>query len=271
MRILELLKNFWSAKKGSILLAGLSIIALSIATGLFFIYSNNEFLSSMDRINLTEYEKAIKAIQINDLYIQIISTSLIIGMSLTFLIGIFKPSLSRWSFNESADISKYQKNPIETLLDVVVPVSALIFVLYQIMAGSLFATTTVTVKGDLCREHGKILVSATLERGGNWLAAIALDQYFLSDFEPNILDKSKIPQSIWKFPRRQSGLLRLAPNEKTSTQFYMSGLDNPNVSALYLTVSVRSYALFWPIPSESLAHAVIPVISPTNVGDCGGK
>jgi hypothetical protein len=271
MRISQLWKNFWLAKKGSILLAGFSILALSVATGLCFIYANREFILFMDRIALADDEKTLKAIQIYDLYMQIGWTSLIIGTSLTILMVIFKPSVLRWISNESADANKNQKNAIETLLDVVVPVSALIFVLYQIMAGSLFATTTVTAKGDLCREDGKVLVSATLERGGNWLAAIALDQYFLSHDEPKLLGKLENPQSVWKFPRPQSGLLRLAPNEKTSTQFYIPGLNNLNISVLYLTVSVRSYALFWPIPSESLGRAVIPVVSPTNVGECGGK
>lgn len=247
----------------SIISVAFNGIVISIIIGALFIWSDWKILQMFWNQN-TVFE---------DLCEQIALTAVIIGISFALLIRIFRSSLSR-NTSEPEKIESLSpstvvvlpsegKTSVNTLIKIVAPVSATLFFLYQILAGSLFATTTVTVKGERCNKAGKLLVTATIERGDNWLAAIAVDQYMLSSSDE---DKEFKATDAWKFPRKSDKLLRLAPHEKTSTQFILKAQDvlpagNIN-SDIFLTMSVRSYAIFWPIPSESLARAVIPAIMP---------
>lgn len=203
-----------------------------------------------------------------DLCVQIALTSVIIGTSIALLIKIFRSSLpknpSKTKEIESASLTTVvglpseDKTWVDTLIKIITPVSATLFFLYQAIAGSLFATTSITVKGDRCNDAGKLLVTATIERGDNWLAAIAVDEYQLSEDEKRV---GQIVPERWHFPRKSDDLLYLAPHEKTATQFIWT-VPEDSKHDLFLTMSVHSYAKFWPITSESFARAVIPAVMP---------
>ncbi len=137
----------------------------------------------------------------------------------------------------------------------IVPFCALSFFAYQAVAGAFFATTSVSL--DAKRDSDdpqKILVRVTLERGDNWLVDIVSVSYSLSSTE---LPGENLPakSNAINFPCRPGKGLRLAPKEKTSTDF---SFGQENVEDIFITVQVVSYALLWPIPSTSYVKALIP-------------
>jgi hypothetical protein len=146
------------------------------------------------------------------------------------------------------------KGGVEFLVNAGVPLAAGAFFLYQVMAGSFFATTTVTVKATRC--NGKILVLATLERGDNFLVVIPADEYHVGP-----IDKSY--NSGWKeagFQRKRDGTLALGPKERTTTMFFINSAPSEDTA---ITLAIDAYAISWPVPSESFAQVLVPA----SIGD----
>jgi hypothetical protein len=208
--------------------------------------------------------------RLNDLwYIDIPITSALLGFAVGFatwfvrramLANRTRQAMPRIAANPSAGHSQSTSKSdsdsgTEFLLKAVVPVAAAAFFFYQVIAGSYFAGTTVTVQGTRCGD--KILVSVTLERGDNWLVNIPADEYHVGpvgtgdDFD-----------SGWKsigFQRKRYGDLRLAPKEKTTTMFFVEPTDAR--SDTIIVVAIDSYAKYWPMPSQSFAKLIIPAVA----------
>jgi hypothetical protein len=133
------------------------------------------------------------------------------------------------------------------------PLLALGYFLYQLVAGAMFATTSVSLSAARDPTHPtRLLVKLSIERGAQWMADIAS-----AAVAQHPSDHLWTPLPKWEpvqLPGRENEPLRLAPGEKTATEFSMAGVS-PRV--FYLTVRVISYASYWPVPSESFARVRI--------------
>ncbi|MFT7774000.1 hypothetical protein [Roseateles sp.] len=134
------------------------------------------------------------------------------------------------------------------------PILALGYFLYRLVAGAMFATTSVGLSAERDpADPARLLVRLTVERGPHWMADIASDVVILHEVE----DLWRAPLARWeraRLPRREDGSLRLAAGEKTATEF---SLDGVSLRAFHLTARVVSYASYWPVPSESYARVRI--------------
>jgi hypothetical protein len=210
--------------------------------------------------------------RLNDLWcIHIPITSALLGFAVGFAVWFVRRAILANSTGQgmpaiarAASTGLHSQSPpnaggnsgSEFLLKAVVPVAAAAFFFYQVIAGSYFAGTTVTLQGSRCLD--KILVSVTLERGDNWLVSIPADEYHIgpvgADFDTG-----------WKpvgFQRKKYGDLRLAPKEKTTTMFLVEPSDA--VSDTTIVVAVDSYAMYWPMPSQSFAKLIVPAPAKTD-------
>lgn len=141
----------------------------------------------------------------------------------------------------------------------VVPMAAALYFVYQFAAGALFATTSVSL--DIEREDEQpdtAIVTMKLERGDNWIVEIV--SAAVTTEYPHTQATSWTNSNL---PRRPDGTLRLAPKETTSTKFRIK-LPSRRMDAvvdqtndIVVTARVVSYALWWPVPSESFASTLI--------------
>lgn len=137
---------------------------------------------------------------------------------------------------------------------------SLCYFIYQIAAGNLFATTSISIHdAKWCIGEHYIQASAEIERGSYWTSQIMLDQYAVTDLsETKYPFDSSTGYVIFKFPRRHDGMLVLAPEEKSEAEFLIwipkSYWDKSTIS---LTARVISYDTFWPVPSESFTSVVV--------------
>jgi len=155
----------------------------------------------------------------------------------------------------NADGFNNTKDRLDTLSKAAVPAAAALYFLYQAFAGSFFATTSILLEATREKTPGnKVVVKATIERGDNWLVEIITksDEYSITT------SQEQKPEG-WKpinFPGRDEGnktLLRLAPKEKTHTDFT---IDNKN--GIFVTARIRYYSIGWPFPAESRAKIYVP-------------
>jgi hypothetical protein len=121
---------------------------------------------------------------------------------------------------------------------------------YQVLAGAFFSTTSIAIQATRDpNDPSKVLVTATLTRGDNWLAVIVVNSHQLE------CDGQLTPWLDMRFPRRLGNrTLRLGPKEQTSTTFI---IDKASKGEITITARIESYSIFWPVASESYARTSV--------------
>ena len=146
---------------------------------------------------------------------------------------------------------KSTSGPVELFLSGAVPLSAMLYFIYQVVAGALFATTSVTLTAVRDEFDPKIaLITMKLERGDNWVSEIAS-----AAVTTGIPYQDAMKWQEANFPRRTNGTLRLAPKEETETMFHIE-LEN-ETEDVFITARIITYGIMWPMASESFALALI--------------
>jgi hypothetical protein len=163
-------------------------------------------------------------------------------------------AISCWTFYEwkVRALEADHRSTWERFFDSAVPIFAALFFVYQALSGSFFATTSPTLEVKVEKEQPeKALVTASLERGDNWLVEVASAQYIIGPAGQDDSGWRNLP-----LPRRSDGHLRLGPKEKTTTQIRV---DLAEKDDWFITTRFVTYALYWPVPSVSYARALIPM------------
>jgi len=168
-----------------------------------------------------------------------------------FLIAVASGFLVWWT---QVFVSPSSQNPTFAVAVLVQFIGAGYFI-YQLMAGALFATTSISI--DAVRstiEPHKIRISVTLERGSNWLAVIVADAYYV------VTPDAPITWHTIGFPRRErDDSLRLGPNEKTATTIV---LTRPPELDVTIVAKVEFYSILWPVAGESFAKTIVLASAP---------
>lgn len=171
-------------------------------------------------------------------------------------IGLAALIVQQWAVYSLSRSSSSSSGPVELFLAGAVPMAAALYFLYQLAAGALFATTSVTlelvgsVDEKVNNKPASAVMSMKLERGDNWMVEVASAAVTTGLPYHKGLD--------WKesnLPRRRDGTLRLAPKETTSTRFRITLGDRTEDTVV--TARVVTYALWWPLPSESFGSTLI--------------
>lgn len=173
----------------------------------------------------------------------VVITSLMLGGALFLLLQWASFCISRSHAPSSGGV--------ELFLAGAVPMAAALYFLYQLLAGALFATTSVSI--DAVRDTvqtDSAIVTLKIERGDNWLTEIA--SAAVTTESPSH-DAKRWQEA--DLPRRPDRQVRLAPKETTSTRFRLP--LGKNAKDIVVTARVVAYGLFWPIPSESFASALV--------------
>lgn len=217
---------------------------LLIPIGLFlaFVVTASVRFASIN-LHSRKRSKEIESPYVKLPWLQVIVTGLAIGVAALIVQQWTVYSLSREGSSSSG--------PVELFLAGAVPMAAALYFLYQLAAGALFATTSVTLEIERADTRPtSAVVSMKLERGDHWMVEIA-----------SAAVAQKLPyheEQKWQeanLPRRRDGTLRLAPKETMSTRFRIK-LDDQTADTV-VTARVVTYALWWPMPSESFASTLI--------------
>lgn len=155
---------------------------------------------------------------------------------------------------------------IDTFFKLIVPLLTIGFFLYKAIGGALFATTSLTLDAKrIVGDPESIFVTATIERGSNWLVEIQDAVYIFSvnGIQQGRYRNMGFPRTgETPFPRAEGDRLgpvptslKLAPGEKTATQFR---LEAGSLDEVEITAYVSVVAVTWPIPSWSFARALVP-------------
>lgn len=182
-------------------------------------------------------------------YAEVVSTCLGLWLALTLLLS---PPLVI-----AAGISTWNKR-FEAMFKIAVPLVALGYFLYQIAAGTFFATTSVSLEAvPSSAGSTDSTVRIKLDRGDNWLATISQVRYALSRDADTVVDYDKATDVMFAAEtdgdsRGQRGFA-LGPKETTAT---MLSLKRPRADT-YLSVRVISYATWWPVPGRSYARILL--------------
>ncbi len=171
------------------------------------------------------------------------------------LVGVGVGLLVYLAMLAAADASPVARERIDTVFKVTTPVALFAYFIYQVVAGALFATTSVRLELEKGDTNPKVaVVKVTLERGDNWLVRIEKVGYTTSPVVPT--QSASYTEIL--FPGRDAlgsneSDFSLAPKETTSTMFQVPLAADET----YVTVRVVSYATLWPMPSRSYARILI--------------
>lgn len=186
-----------------------------------------------------------------DLRRQCIRISLLLGV-LSFVTMAWAVYAFRFARTGSADSAA-----IALFLNGVGPLAAVLFFAYQVIAGSMFAT--VSVSATATRVAGRpdlALLQVALERGDKWLVEVPRVTYRLG----------KRGRQEVEFPRRTRSAagqkvswMRLGPGEKTASMQLVTLASSTDQT---IDVCAESYALWWPAPSMAFCRVVIPPLPP---------
>lgn len=125
---------------------------------------------------------------------------------------------------------------------------------YQIVGGSMFATTSVILTAERDpTAFRRVLCKARLVRGAQWLADISRVAVAV---HANV-DIWKQDAPDWRpvtLPGRKGEPLRLAPGEEMSMDFSECSVPSHR---FYMTICVVSQASYWPVPSQSFARVEV--------------
>ena len=174
---------------------------------------------------------------------------------ISILLGVFVLITLAWAIFalRFAGTSSAASYPLAIFLNGVGPVAALLFFSFQVIAGSLFATLSVSATATRIESQpNSILLQVNLERGDKWLIEVPRVTFSVADG----------PRQEFKFPRRtvsptnqKVSWLRLGPGEKTAS---MQVVDFGSLPMATIDVRAESYALWWPAPSMSFCRVIVP-------------
>jgi hypothetical protein len=190
---------------------------------------------------------------------------------LFFLLGIVATIIVSLLLNGSG-ASAILKHIQSNFKEYAILVGGLYFI-YQAVSGSLFATTTIST--DAKRGvNDAIVITATIERGDNWLVEIldGSDQYVITkDVTKNFGDINiKFNLNFARYKKGNNSILKLAPKEKTQTQFIIddevikkanNGLsDNDKIDlnkGFYVISQIEYESVSWPFSAKSVAKSYV--------------
>jgi hypothetical protein len=243
---------------GCACMAILVVAAILLVPQVLFRCSAHELTVFLEKLS------ADKA-RVADLHTQIWKASLLIsGFALLAAAWL----AYAWTRGDKARV--YTESPIELFLMGVVPLAATLFFGYQVIAGSLFGTVSVTAAAVRCvAAPDRAMLSVKLERGDKWVVEVPLVTYFVH--QPR-QDGKWIEVA---FPRRtkdpwgdEVSWLHLGPGEKIDT---MQIIDlPPGRFDTVIDLRADSYAVWWPLPSQALTRVIVPAAEPASAPSSTG-
>lgn len=178
------------------------------------------------------------------------------------VLGVASLLLLQWANFCLARSQPSSSGSVELFLSGSVPMAAALYFVYQLLAGNLFATTSVSVDAVRDAQDANFaIVTLKIERGDNWLTEIASAAVTTGALWDG--------QTRWQeayLPHRPGHLARLAPKETMSTRFRFElkpereagkAASRSGEEHVVVTARVVAYGLLWPIPSESYAAALV--------------